>query len=326
MPMENRTAVSATLPVMVRTALEPVLPEWLRVRWYAGADEAFAMAPGAEIGWFDMVDTEAQNRAILRATDMRWLNSFVAGMDALPLAELRRRQVVVTNGAGINAVTIAEYVLMGMLSIAKGYRAVVQAQLRHEWLDDAPGKMELDGSRALLLGYGGIGRMVEPRLTAMGVDVTVVRRGQADALDQRAPDICASDQWRAQLGTFDWVILTVPSTAETRQMIGATELAAMKSSAVLINVARGDLVEQDALVQALQQRSIAAAFLDVTDPEPLPSDHPLWALDNAHVTMHLSGRSQTRMVERAAERFLANLARYRAGEPLHYRVDLARGY
>ncbi len=325
--MVIRKVVNATLPAMARAALEPAIPDWLQVRWYSSPDEAIAMAPGAEIGWFDILDTDTdtatKTKAIGLATDMRWLNSLIAGMEEFPLEMLRQRQIVVTNGAGINAVTIAEYVVMGMLTIAKGYRPVVQAQLRHEWLKEAPGKVELAGSRALLLGYGGIGRLVEPRLKAMDMDVTVVRRGQQEAA---ATDMLGPDQWRAQLGSFDWVILTVPSTAETRHMIGMKEFAAMKSSAVLINVARGDLVEPDALVQALRQHTIAAAFLDVTDPEPLPPEHPLWNLDNAHVTMHLSGRSQTRMVERAAERFLDNLVRYRAGQPMLYQVDLTRGY
>mgnify|MGYP003382482242 CR=1 FL=1 len=321
--MDARRLIKATLPAMARAALEPELPEWLQVRWYSGRDEAIAMAPGAEIGWLDLFDTTAKAKAIRLATDMRWLNSMVAGMDSFPLEELRRRQIVVTNGKGINAVTIAEYVVMGMLTIAKGYRAVVQAQQRHEWLKEAPGKVELAGSRALLLGYGGIGQLVEPRLKAMGVDVTVVRRGRQN---QPVAGILGSDQWRMRLNVFDWIILALPSTAETRHMIGAVELAAMKPSAVLINVARGDLVEQDALVQALRQHTIAAAFLDVTDPEPLPCDHALWELDNAHVTMHLSGRSQTRMVERAARRFLDNLSRYRAGEAMQYQVDLTRGY
>lgn len=100
----------------------------------------------------------------------------------------------------------------------------------------------------------------------------------------------------------------------------------MKRSAVLLNVARGSVVDQDALVRALQERSIGAAFIDVMEPEPLPPDHVLWTLDNAHVTMHLSGRSQDRMVERAAQRFIDNLARYRAGDSLHYQVDLTQGY
>lgn len=100
----------------------------------------------------------------------------------------------------------------------------------------------------------------------------------------------------------------------------------MKPTAVLLNVARGSVVDQDALVDALRERRVGAAFLDVTDPEPLPAAHPLWSLDNAHITMHLSGRSQNRMLERAAHRFLDNLVLFRSGAPLQYRVDLALGY
>jgi phosphoglycerate dehydrogenase-like enzyme len=172
-----------------------------------------------------------------------------------------------------------------------------------------------------MIGYGGIGKLVEERLKGFEVEVTVVRR-TPDATGRTL----GPDQWRARLGDFDWIILAVPSTPDTDRMIGAPELAAMKNSAVLLNVARGSLIDQDALVEALTNHRIGAAFLDVTTPEPLPLDHPLWTLDNAHITMHLSGRSQTRMFERASERFLDNLARYRAGEPLTFRVDLAKGY
>ena len=314
-------AVIATLPVTVRPYVEPHLPAWLQPRWFSNRHEALALAPGARIGWFDMYDRVAMAAAIKAAGDMRWLNSLIAGMDGMPLEDLRARQVLVTNGVGINAITIAEYVLMGMLTIAKGYREVVRAQDRHEWLTDAPGKLELFGSRALLLGYGGIGKLVEERLQAFHVDVTVVRR-QAD------PSGCvlAPDQWRARLGEFDWVILAVPATPQTERMIGEAELAAMKPGAVLVNVARGSVVDQDAVVQALRTRQLGAAFLDVTDPEPLPAGHALWSLDNAHISMHLSGRSQTRMFERASQRFLDNLQRFRAGEPLQYQVDLVQGY
>jgi phosphoglycerate dehydrogenase-like enzyme len=109
-------------------------------------------------------------------------------------------------------------------------------------------------------------------------------------------------------------------------MIGADELAAMKQSAVLINIARGSVVEQNALVKALQDKQIAAAFLDVTTPEPLPADHILWTLDNAHVTMHLSGRAQDKMFLRSATRFFENLERYRKGEKLEPLVNLDLGY
>ncbi|OZA92721.1 MAG: D-2-hydroxyacid dehydrogenase, partial [Erythrobacter sp. 34-65-8] len=123
-----------------------------------------------------------------------------------------------------------------------------------------------------------------------------------------------------------WVILAVPATPETDGMIGAAELASMKSDAVLVNIARGAVVDQLALVEALQAKRIGGAFLDVTTPEPLPADHPLWALDNAHITMHLSGRAQDKMFQRSAQRFLDNLDRYLRGEPVAPVFDPTRGY
>ena len=208
---------------------------------------------------------------------------------------------------------------MGMLNIAKGYREVVRAQDRHEWLLDSPGKRELAGSRALLLGYGAIGKLIETRLAAFDVAVTKVRRSPG-------PDTLGPDEWRARLGEFDWVILAVPATPETDAMIGAAELAAMKPNAVLLNIARGAVVDQPALIAALTEQRIAAAFLDVTTPEPLPADTPLWSLPNAHITMHLSGRAQDKMFVRAAERFVANLHRWGRGEPVEPRFDLDLGY
>jgi phosphoglycerate dehydrogenase-like enzyme len=195
----------------------------------------------------------------------------------------------------------------------------VRAGDRNEWLLDSPGKIELFGSKALLLGYGAIGSLVEERLKAFNVDVTVVRRTPG-------PNTLTPGEWRDKLGKFDWIILAVPATAETDGMIGSAELAAMKTTATLINIARGSVVDQDALIAALDNKQIAAAFLDVTTPEPLPEDHPLWTTENAHITMHLSGRAQDKMFPRAAKRFLENLARYQAGEPLTHQVNLDLGY
>ena len=313
--------IIATLPALARPFLEPELPAWVEPRWYSSKQEALAMGPGARIGWFDMYDKRALAAVVANAADMHWYNTVLAGLDGLPLRELHARGLLVTNGAGINAVTIAEYVLMGMLTIAKGYRAIVRAQDRHEWLPEPPGRAELAGSHALVLGYGGIGKLVAQQLSALQVEVTVVRR-HAD----RSGRMLGPDQWRSRLGGYDWVILAVPATPETERMIGAAELAAMKPGAVLLNVARGVVVDQDALVEALRSGHLGAAFLDVTDPEPLPPDHALWSLDNAYITMHMSGRAQTRMFERASQRFLGNLARYRAGAPLEYQVDLLQGY
>jgi len=313
------TKTVTVLSGLIRPLVESRLPDWVEPRFFMSKEEAMALSPTAEIGWFDMYDKRDMAAVISAATNLKWLNSIYAGVDGLPLDLLRERGTVVTNGAGINAITIAEYVVMGMLTVAKGYREVVRAQERREWLMESPGKVELFGSSALLLGYGAIGKLVEERLKAFAVDVTVVRRSPG-------PNTLTPDQWRAKLGDFDWVILAVPATPETDGMIGAAELAAMKPSATLINIARGAVVDQDALVAALDSQSIAAAFLDVTTPEPLSADDPLWSLDNAHITMHLSGRAQDKMFVRSAERFLENLDRWKKGEAVAPQVDLTLGY
>ncbi|MFZ9395450.1 MAG: D-2-hydroxyacid dehydrogenase [Erythrobacter sp.] len=307
------------LSALMRPMLEPLLPAGLDVRWFATREEALAVAPEAEIGWFDMYDQQAMADTVRAATRLKWLNSIYAGLDFLPMDVLIERGITVTNGAGINALTIAEYVVMGMLTTAKGYADVVRAQDRREWLLDSPGKRELAGTRALLLGYGAIGQLIKPRLEAFEVEVTVVRRSGGGG-------VLRPDEWRARLGEFDWVILAVPATPETDGMIGAAELAAMKRDAVIVNIARGAVIDQPALVEALEQKRIGGAFLDVTTPEPLPPEHPLWALGNAQITMHLSGRAQDKMFQRSAERFLDNLGKYLKGEPIGPVFDPRLGY
>ena len=307
------------LNALLRPMLEPHLPDWVDVRWYASKDEAFALASEAEIGWFDMHSKDDMAEVFRRADKLKWLNSIYAGVEAFPLDLLASRGVVLTNGAGINAVPIAEYVVMLMLAQCKGYREVVRAQERREWLSVSPGKRELYGSEVLILGYGAIGQEVEARLMAFGARVTKVRRSPG-------PDTLGPDQWRGVLGRFDWVILAIPATPATQQMIGAEELAALKGDAVIVNIARGSVIDQDALVDVLEAGRIGGALLDVTTPEPLPEDHPLWTLDNAQITMHLSGNAQTLMFQRSATRFLANLERYRAGEPLVPTVNYTAGY
>ncbi|TMM50338.1 D-2-hydroxyacid dehydrogenase [Qipengyuania marisflavi] len=309
----------AVLSAMIRPLVEPLLPGWVEPQWFMSKEQALELAPRAEIGWFDFTQPEPMVEVVTAATQLKWLNSIYAGLDFLPLDLLRERGVTVTNGAGINAITIAEYTVMLMLAHAKGYRDVVRAQDRREWLLDSPGKRELAGERVLLLGLGAIGGLIKTRLEAFDMKVVPVRRsGEQGAL--------RPGEWRGRLGEFDWVILAVPSTAETAGMIGAAELAAMRPNAVLVNIARGDVVKQDALIEALRENRIEAALLDVTDPEPLPADHPLWELANAQITMHLSGRAQTKMFQRSADRFIANLEHWHSGQPVAPQMDLELGY
>lgn len=309
----------AVINGLIRPLLENRLPDWVEPRWFLSTEELLTLAPEAEIGWFDTYDLPARAESARRAVKLKWMNTLGAGVEELPLDIFRANGVILTNGAGINAVTIAEYAVMGMLVVAKGYRQVMRAAERHEWLADSPGKVELLGSKALVIGAGAIGGGIAERLAPFGVEVTKVRRTPG------AGELGPAD-WRERLGEFDWVIVTAPSTSATAHMIGEAELAAMKNTATLRNFARGDLVDQAALVAALKVRRIGAAWLDVTDPEPLPPEHELWTLDNAHISMHLSGRAQNMMFIRSAERFLANLDRWHRGEPLTHVVDLEAGY
>ena len=309
------------LPALARPLLQPHLPEDAETRWFASAEDAYAMAPGADIGWLDMQIPQNTGRAIELGEHLKLVCTIYAGTDAFPLQAMKSRGTRLCNGVGVNATAVAEYAVMGILNLAKDFPAVVRAQDRHEWLRDAPGKVELEDSKALVIGYGAIGRRIGRMLEGFGVAVTGVRRSASGE-----PGMLGPDEWKSRLGEFDWVEVAAPATSETMHLFGADEFGAMKSSAFLVNIARGTLIDQDELIAALEQKQIAGAFLDVTDPEPLPPEHPLWAAPNTIITMHLSGRAQTRMFQRAARLFLDNLARYRSGEPLINEVNLDLGY
>ena len=311
--------MKAVLPALARPLLEAHLPDDLDVAWFTTPEEASTAVVDADIAWVDQQRSRIAGELAAKAERLTWLFSMFAGLDAFPLDLLRARGVTVTNGSGLNAVTVAEYAVMGMLVAAKRFDEVVRIADRHEWTIHPPGRLELDGSSALILGYGTIGRLIGDRLAAFGVAVTGVTRSGRDGT-------LTPEEWRARLGEFDWLVLAAPSTCETKAMIGADELAAMKRSAWLINIARGDMVDTAALIDALTTGRIAGAFLDTVDPEPLPPDDPLWSAPNTIHSMHLAGRSQTAMFQRGAALFLDNLAAFRAGRPMRNVVDLDAGY
>ena len=174
-----------------------------------------------------------------------------------------------------------------MLSAAKSFPFFVAAGERHEWPTGRPPADELEGARALVLGYGEIGRGAAERLRAFGVKVTGVRRTPSEE-----PDIIGPDAWRPRLEEFDYVLVTAALTPETHHMLSAAEFARMRPSAWLVNVSRGGLVDHDALAEALAAGRPRGAYLDVTDPEPLPAaEHPLWQTPNVLISGHSAGRS-----------------------------------
>ena len=312
--------MKAVLPALARALLEPNLPADLEVAWFSKAAEANAGIADADIAWVDLQPTRLVAEAIRAAgPNLKWVSTIYAGLDAFPLDVLREKGAILTNGAGINAIAVAEYAVMGVLVGAKRFDEVIRAYDAHEWLADAPGKIELADTKALVIGYGAIGKLIGDRLAAFGVEVTGVTRSGRDGT-------ITPDAWQARLGAFDWIVLAAPSTGATRAIVGADELAAMKPGAWIVNIARGDMIDDTALVAALESGRLGGAFLDPTNPEPLPADHPLWSVPRCIVTMHLSGRSQTKMFQRGAALFLENLAAFREGKPLKNVADLKAGY
>lgn len=311
----------AVISALVRPLLEGAIPQGVDVAWITSAQEAVREVADADIAWVDMHDKQAMRDVILAGEKLQWLSTLYAGLDHFPVEELKARGTRITNGVGINTIAVAEYAVLGILSMAKGYADVVRAADRREWLWASPGTIELSGTRALIIGYGAIGSAIGDRLRGFGVEVTGVAR-------TARPDtgVLGADGWRDTIGEYDWVIIATPATHETDALIGTAQLTAMKPEAVLVNVARGECVDQDALIAALKDKTIAGAFLDVTTPEPLPADHELWTLPNVQISMHLSGRAQTRMFQRAAALFADNLGRFMRGEPLVNSVDLTLGY
>ncbi len=311
--------MKALLPALARPLIEQRLPAGIETAWFASPAEANAMIADADIAWVDMQPTSLTAEAIRHGERLKWVSTIYAGLDAFPLDLLKERGAILTNGVGINALAVGEYAVMGVLVAAKRFDEVVRAHDRQEWPKDAPGKVELFETSALIVGMGAIGTLIAERLAAFGVTVTGVTRSGRDGT-------LKPDQWQAKLGEFDWVILAAPSTDATKAMIGADEFDAMRPGAWLINIERGDMIDEAALLDALHGRKIGGAFLDPTSPEPLPADHPLWSAPNCMITMHLSGRSQTKMFPRAAALFLRNIDAFVNGQPMENVVDLEAGY
>jgi phosphoglycerate dehydrogenase-like enzyme len=306
------------------------------------SDEALRAVRGAEICLGLGLPRELLLAALEEPRRLRWFHTGAAGVASLLHPELKGAGVVLTNSAGIHAPAMAETVLGMMLHFARGLDYAVAARRRGEW-NPAPwertdsGVRELSDATLGIIGYGGIGRALAARARALGMRVLATRRTPGTA-DQAGGSAAASSNEVAGvellhgddavdriLAGSDFVVLAVPSTPRTRGLLDAARLARMRPDAVLVNVARGDVLDEAALIEALQARRIRGAALDVFSTEPLPDQSPLWQLDNVLVTPHVSATTP-RFWEREAELILDNMQRYHAGAPLRNVVDLAAGY
>jgi phosphoglycerate dehydrogenase-like enzyme len=260
-----------------------------------------------------------------RAPHLRWVQYIGAGLDHLmPADELRRANYVITNFSGVHAIPLAETVLTMMLTLVKSWSLFHEQQRRHIWQRHVIG--ELHGKTVGIIGLGRVGREIARVCSCMGMRVVAVRRSEpTDVPVEHVEKVLSRTQLHTLLAESDFVVGSAPSTPETYHMLGEAELRRMKPGAYLINVGRGQLIDEPVLVRALGEGWIAGAGLDVFEEEPLPEGSPLWDLPNVFVLPH-QGSDTFRYLDRGVDLIRDNLRRYIDGSPLLNVVDPSRGY
>ena len=287
----------------------------------AGALRAMGDADVAFMGTL----TRDQLAAALR---LRWIHSPAAGVGGMLFPEMLASPIVITNSRGMSADTIAEHVLAVTLAIFRRLPHAFASQGSREWAQDAiglAGHRMLAGSRVLVVGLGAIGTAVAKRMTGLGAQVVGVRKRVAAGSSDVVREVVTPDGLLERLSDADVIVLCAPHTRETRGLIGAAELAAMSPDAIVVNVSRGPLIDEPALIAALRERRIGGAALDVFSDEPLPPDSPFWTLPNVLITPHTSGYRPDHW-DAAIGLFAENLRRYDDGRPLLNVVDKHAGY
>jgi len=284
----------------------------------------------------EIVDAEIAMTVMLRpeqfrlAKKLRWIHSSAAAIHQLLFPELVNSNVLLTNGRDVHGPAVAEQAMGVIFALAKRIPQDVRFQQRRVWGQmtiwrEYSGPQELAGLTLGIVGLGAIGRNLARHAACFGMKVVAVR----EHADLPKPDfveqIFPSSRLNAMLAVADYVVIAAPVTPSTQAMIGHEQLAAMKPNAFLLNVSRGALVDESALIQTLQLRKIAGAGLDVFEKEPLPDDSPLWDMENVLITPHTAGMN-AKMWEQQFELFSENIRRYLAGQPLLALVDKKAGY
>lgn len=287
-----------------------------------GLPEGLHRAEAAAISW----ESPPIDDILDAAPALQWLHQRGAGIDRIATPRLLASRLLLTNGSGNHAPNIAEHVLGLMLAFARQLPALIHAQRERRWQPPAARSLfELSGQTLVVVGFGAIGRALAQRAGALGMKVIGVRRSAPATPGDGMARIVAMAELDAVLADADHVAIAAPLTAQTRDLFSTQRFAAMKPGAYLYNVGRGAIVDHAAVLAALRSGRLAGAGLDVTEPEPLPPDSPLWDEPNVIVTAHSSGLTP-RSFERYQALLVDNLRRFARGEPLLNVVDVRRGY
>ena len=258
------------------------------------------------------------------APRLKWIHVMSAGLETLPFPKLQDRGILLTNVRGIHAIPMAEYTFAAMLHISRRMGELAQAQREKRWAKRLR-VTELWDKSLGIVGVGAIGREIARRARVFGMYTLGVNRDGRSV--EGVDETWATHDLKKVLARSDFVVVAVPLIPSTRRLIDREAIDSMKETAYLINVARGPVVDEAALAEALEQKRIAGAVLDVFDEEPLPEDHPFWTMDNVMVTPHISGLSPMYMT-RGVDLFIENLSYYTRGEieKMQNVIDVTRQY
>ena len=256
------------------------------------------------------------------ATGLKWVQGILAGVDGFLVPELRDRRIIVTATKGIHGLPMAEHTLAMILGFSRGLHVLRDQQHNKLW-KKYPTPSEIRGTTVGMIGLGAIGREIARTCKLMGMKVLATKRTPVN--DELVDRFYPIDKLEELMRESDYVVVIIPSTPETRHIIGESQLRAMKTSAILINVSRGQVVDEAALTRALKEGWIAGAGLDVFEIEPLPQESELWGMSNVVLTPHMAAISPYYM-DRAIAVFCDNLQRFARGERLLYEVDWEGGY
>jgi len=287
--------------------------------------EALELVARAQVAFM----SEVRPNHFAAARVLEWIHSPAAGVGGMLFPALVESGVVMTNSRGISAGTISEHVLAVTLALFRKLRIAFRAQSESEWAQDAvlcpPPLRTIAGSRVLVVGLGAIGTATAQAMSALGARVDAVRRASSRPKPAFVDTLAGPEALLDLLPSADVVVVAAPQTGETRGLIGAGQLAAMRRDAILVNVSRGRLVDEAALARALADGEIGGAALDVFEQEPLPKESPLWSMDNMLITPHMAGFRPDHW-DAVVDLFSENLRRFEAGQELLNVVDKRAGY
>ncbi|TAN24790.1 MAG: D-2-hydroxyacid dehydrogenase [Actinomycetota bacterium] len=262
--------------------------------------------------------------AINSLPSLDWVHSDFVGVDGLPLDSYLKRGIIITNGGENFARPMAEWVMLGILASAKQFPFFVRNSDSAKW-DTSRELAELDGSKVLLLGLGSVNSLVAQMCKGFGLEVVAWTRTKHQSLADGVSRQVTGDQWLSEIASADYLVVGLPLTAQTRGLINREVLETVKSEVTIINLARGALIDEAALVQALDSGRIHYALLDAHSVEPLPPDSPLWRRRNVTVLPHHSW-SSPKITTNSIERFRSELTLWLSGQPLLDPVDFSAGY